>query len=260
MLSFLSLDTLPLEWLTAGLLEPSTALALLLVSAIASFITAAFGIGGGVLLLATLASVLPVSALIPVHGLIQLGSNGNRALMTRQHVDWQMVKFFSIGAMAGALIASLIVIQLPLQIIQLAVAGFILFLIWGPKPQKRELTPNGRMLAGGMTTLASMFVGATGPLVAGFVHRGDYDKLTHTATFATCMTFQHCLKGAVFMGVGFVFWQWLPFIAAMIAFGILGSWQGLKLLNRIPARHFKRIFRVVITAMAVRLVWQAVGS
>ena len=253
------LDSLPLDWLTSGLLEPATALVLLLVSAMASFITAAFGIGGGVLLLVTLASVLPVSALIPVHGLIQLGSNGNRALMTRQHVDWHMVKFFSIGAIAGAVIASLIVVQLPLNIIQLAVAGFILFLVWGPKPQKRELTAGGRMLAGGLTTLASMFVGATGPLVAGFVHRGDYDKLTHTATFATCMTFQHCLKGVVFMSVGFVFWQWLPFITAMIVFGIFGSWLGLKLLDRIPAHHFKRIFRVVITAMAIRLMWQAVG-
>lgn len=253
-------DSIPLDWLTAGLLEPSTAVILLLVSALASFITAALGIGGGVLLLATLASAIPIAALIPVHGLIQLGSNGNRALMTRPHVDWQMVKYFAIGAVIGALVASLIVVQLPLQMIQLAVAGFILFLIWGPKPKKRELSVYGRMMAGGLTTLASMFVGATGPLVAGFVHRGDYDKLTHTATFATCMTFQHCLKGVVFIGVGFAFWQWLPFVATMIASGAVGSWLGLKALNRIPAHHFKRIFRIVITAMAIRLIWQAVGT
>ncbi len=253
------IEHVTLDWLTAGLLEPSTALMLLLVSTLASFITAALGIGGGMLLLVTLASALPIAALIPVHGLIQLGSNGNRALMTRQHVDWPMVKFFSIGALAGALVASLIVVQLPLQAIQLSVAGFILFLVWGPKPQKHDLSSHGRMAAGGFTTLVSMFVGATGPLVAGFVHRSNYDKLTHTATLATCMTFQHCLKGLVFITVGFAFWQWLPFIAAMIISGTVGSWLGLKALNRIPATHFQRIFRAIITLMALRLVWQAIG-
>lgn len=252
-------DFIPLDWLTAGQLDTSTILILLLVSATASFITAAFGIGGGVLLLVTLTSALPISALIPVHGLIQLGSNGNRALMTRSHIDWSMVKYFSLGAIVGALLASLIVVQLPLQAIQLAVASFILFLVWGPKPKKQELSARGRTVAGALTTLISMFVGATGPLVAAFVHRGDYDKLTHTATLATCMTFQHCLKGAVFIGVGFVFWQWLPFVAAMIIFGLLGSWLGLKLLNRIPTEYFKRIFRIVITAMAIRLIWQALA-
>ncbi len=246
-----------MTWLGAGWLEPSVVLLLLLVSVLASFMTAAFGIGGGVLLLVSLASILPVSALIPVHGLIQLGSNGNRAVMTRHHIDWSMVKFFGVGAVLGAVLASLIVVQLPLQWIQLAVAGFILFLVWGPKPQKQELSVPGRVISGGVTTLVSMFVGATGPLVAGLVHRGSYDKMTHTATFASCMTLQHCLKGGVFVSVGFAFWQWLPFISVMIVAGVVGSWLGLKALDRIPAVYFKGIFRVVITLMALRLAWQA---
>ena len=41
-------------------------------SLVTSFITAAFGIGGGVVLLVFLALVLPPVALIPVHGIVQL--------------------------------------------------------------------------------------------------------------------------------------------------------------------------------------------
>ena len=104
-----------------------------------SFITAAAGIGGGVMLLAILATTLPPIALIPVHGLVQLGSNGNRAWMTRAHIDWSMVKFFGIGALFGAISASFVVIQLPLYLIQLCVALFILFLVWGPKPKKQQM-------------------------------------------------------------------------------------------------------------------------
>ena len=53
---------------------------LCLASFLGSFITVAFGIGGGALLLALMASMLPPIALIPIHGIIQLGTNATRAL------------------------------------------------------------------------------------------------------------------------------------------------------------------------------------
>lgn len=246
-----------MEWLLANSIDPGTALLLIMTAGLTSFMTAALGIGGGVMLLAVMASVMPVSALIPVHGLVQLGSNGNRALMTRRHIDWHMLKFFSIGAVMGATVASVVVVQLPLMIIQLAVAGFILFLVWGPKPRNRDMSNTGRMTAGAFTTFITMFVGATGPLVAGFVHRNAYDKLQLTSTFAACMTFQHSLKALVFSAVGFAFWQWLPLTILMIASGAGGTWIGLKVLNRIPAEKFRLAFKVIVTLLAIRLLWQA---
>ena len=68
-----------------ALLPPEIGVALFLgligASFIASFITAAFGIGGGVLLLAVLAALMPPAALIPVHGVVQLGSNALRLML-----------------------------------------------------------------------------------------------------------------------------------------------------------------------------------
>lgn len=245
------------ELLGAGVLDLGTALFLVLVAGFTSFLTAAVGIGGGVLLLALMASVMPIQALIPVHGLVQVGSNGSRTWMTRQHIDWAMVKFFLLGALGGAICASFIVVQLPLELIQFSVALFILYLVWGPKPSKHEVSAKGRVAAGAVTTLISMFVGATGPLVAGYVHRQAYEKFAATATFACCMTFQHLLKMLVFSFVGFAFWQWLPLVVAMVLAGFVGTWLGLKLLNRIPAQHFKKLFRLLITVLALRLLWQA---
>lgn len=58
----------------AGLLPPdmtlAATLALLGASFGTSFVTAAFGIGGGALLIAILASVLPPAVLIPIHGVV----------------------------------------------------------------------------------------------------------------------------------------------------------------------------------------------
>ncbi len=243
-------------WLPELISIPTLAL-LVATAAFASFLTAAMGIGGGVLLLAVMATVLPPVALIPVHGLVQMGSNGGRAWLTRHHADWQMVAYFSLGALAGAGAASLVVVQLPLQWIQLCVAAFILYLVWGPKPPPLALSNRRRVLFGGLTTLVSMFVGATGPLVAGVVHRQDYDKLALTATFSSCMTIQHLLKLLVFSLAGFAFWQWLPLILLLVVAGFAGTWLGLRLLHRIPGELFSKLFRWVITLLALRLLWQS---
>ncbi|SFF84141.1 sulfite exporter TauE/SafE family protein [Neptunomonas qingdaonensis] len=229
-------------------------------SAFTSMMTAAVGIGGGVLLLAIMAQILPVQALIPVHGLVQLGSNGNRAYMTRQHIDWKMSRLFILGAVVGAVISVWIVIQLPLDVIRLSVAFFILFLVWGPKPKAVTLSNVKLVIAGGVTTIISAFVGATGPLVAAFVHRRNMEKLPTVATFAACMSFQHMLKAMVFVTVGFAFQDWFFVIVLMIISGAVGTWVGLHLLKSLSADLFKQLFRWVVTALALRLSWQVLFS
>lgn len=248
------------ELFTAGVLEPLTAAGLILLAGFTSFVTGAMGLGGGMLLLVVMASTMPIAALIPVHGLVQLGSNASRAVMTFKHLDRTMFRYFALGTVLGAAVASLVVVQLPLTLIQLAIAVFLLLMVWGIKPKTRETSPRGSVVAGALTTFLSMFVGASGPMVASVVFRNGYNKLTHTATFATCMTFQHSLKAIVFTFVGFAFWQWLPLVLAMIASGAIGTWLGLKLLNRIPADKFRLLFKIILTVLALRLLYQALAS
>ena len=232
-------------------------LALVATSALTSLLTAVMGIGGGVLLLAVMATLLPPLALIPVHGLVQFGSNANRALMTRAHIHWPMVIRFSAGALLGALLASRMLVQLPVEWIQRAVALFILYMVWGPKPAKAVVSALRTFAAGSLTTVLSMFVGATGPLVAAFIHRLGKDKLATVATFSACMSFQHLLKAVVFGAVGFSFADWLLPVLLMIASGALGTWLGLKLLRKAPDAWFKRGFALLVTLLALRLLWQS---
>lgn len=246
-------------WLPDGLSNIDLVF-LISMSAFTSMMTAAVGIGGGVLLLAIMAQMIPVQALIPVHGLVQLGSNGNRAYMTRQHIDWQMSRLFILGAVLGAVISVWVVVQLPLDIIRLSVAFFVLFLVWGPKPKAVILSNCKLVFAGTVTTIISAFVGATGPLVAAFVHRQNMDKLPTVATFAACMSFQHLLKAMVFLSVGFAFQDWLLVILLMIASGALGTWVGLHFLKELSADVFKQLFRWVVTLLALRLCWQVFFS
>lgn len=171
------------------------ALMLVLSSVFTSMITASLEAGGGLLLLLLMALWLPPAALVPVHGMIQLGSNGGRVLLTWRSIDWRLIAAFAPGVLVGAL------------------------------------------LAAALTSFASMFVGATGPLVAAFVKQVHSDRFATVATFATAMTLQHVPKALVFGFAGFVFLDWLAFIAAMVLAGLAGTWIGIRLLRQITDRR-----------------------
>lgn len=246
------------ELLLPAVLSPLTALALIAASAVTSAITASLGIGGGVLLLAIMAIVLPPAAIVPVHGMVQLGSNAGRAAMTLRHINLRVIAWFAPGVLLGAWLGSLFLIDLPLSLIQLCIAGFILLLCWGPPIPKMATGPLGTLTAAGLTTFISLFVGATGPLVAAFVKQQQQgDRFSTVATFAAAMCLQHTPKAIVYGAAGFVFAEWLGLIILMVLAGTLGTWLGLRMLRRLTDRRFALAFNVLLTLLALRLIWQA---
>lgn len=239
----------------------ASVLALLLASAcLTSALTASLGAGGGVMLLAIMAQVLPPQVIIPVHGVVQMGSNLGRAAMSWRHIDWRAVGCFSPGALIGALIGSAVLVSLPPKIIYLTIAAFTLYLCWGPALPRLALRPAGVFAAGGVTTFITLFAGATGPLVAAFIKQIHTDRFRTVATFAAAMSVQHGFKAAVFQGAGFDLLQWVALIGAMILCGVAGTWIGLHLLKRMQDAHFARLFNLVLTALALRLIWQALTA
>jgi len=238
-----------------------SSLFLIVFAGITSAVTASIGVGGGVLLLAILALLLPPAVIIPVHGMVQLGSNLNRALMTIKDIDWKLLAAFAPGAFLGAGLASLFLVDLPMHLLQLTIAGFILFLTWGPKVPALALGRSGTFFAALITTFISMFAGATGPLVAAFVkqqHQGH--RFRTVANFAAAMSVQHLPKALVFGAAGFVFADWLGLIALMIISGALGTWLGLRLLSKLSNQKFALVINSVLTLLAVRLIWSAFFS
>lgn len=241
-------------------LSPALAAGLMLASMITSMITASLGAGGGLLLLVLMALWIPPAAIIPVHGMVQLGSNVGRATLTWRHTDWRAMAAFAPGVLVGAGIGAWLLVDLPEHLWQLTIAGFVLYLCWGPALPKGAFGRTGIFAASALTSFASLFVGATGPLVAAFIKQMHQDRFRTVATFATAMSLQHAPKALVFGLAGFVFHEWLPFILGMITFGFAGTWVGLHLLKNLQNRHFHRIFNLVLTLLALRLLWQAVQS
>ena len=85
-------------------------------------------------------------------------------------------------------------------------------------------------------------------------------RLEHVASHAACMTLQHALKVVAFGLLGFAYGPWLPLILAMILTGFVGTLLGRSLLIRTGDDRFHRVLSIVLTLLALRLLWSGLGG
>ncbi|SMY06276.1 sulfite exporter TauE/SafE family protein [Flavimaricola marinus] len=237
--------------------DPLVATGLLAASFAGSFVTVAFGIGGGVLLLAVMASLMPPAALIPVHGVVQLGSNLFRALLLRAHVHWPPVAVFVAGSVVGVAVGGVVAINLPPAVVQIGIGGFVIYSVLSSPPV--WLSRQG-LVIGALSSFLSMFFGATGVFVANFVKSLNLPRQTHVATHATLMTCQHLLKIVTFGVLGFAFGPWVLFILAMIGAGFLGTVIGRRVLISMSDTGFRQALNVILVLLSIRLIFTGIAQ
>jgi uncharacterized membrane protein YfcA len=238
-------------------IAPLTALILLMTSFAGSFITISFGIGGGGLLLAVMASFLPPAALVPVHGVVQFGSNAGRTAMMFRHIQWWALWWFAAGIVAGIVVGASIAVAIPPAVIQIGVGLFLIWTVFARAPVWMRDWP---FVTGTITSILSMAFGASGPFVATYVKSLQLDRHKHVATMASLLSLQHLLKSLAFGVLGFAFVDWAPFIAAMILCGLAGTWTGKRVLNRMSDRRFKQALDLILLLLAARLIWAGVTT
>ncbi|SLN37340.1 sulfite exporter TauE/SafE family protein [Roseisalinus antarcticus] len=223
-------------------------------SALGSFITAAFGIGGGALLLAVMAIVMPSAALIPVHGAVQLGSNASRVALFWRHIHGAALPGFALGAVVGSVAGGLIAVDLPASVVQAGVGCFVIFSVLARPPAWLRNMP---VVAGVVSSFLTMFFGATGLFVASYARARGLDRAGFVGTQAALMTMQHGLKLLVFGLLGFAYADWAGVIALMIAAGGLGTLTGRMVLVRTDEALFARILDILMLLISLRLIWGA---
>lgn len=232
--------------------------------ALASFFTTFLGVvtgtAGGLVLLALMALVFPPAVLIPLHTVVQLGAGSSRTVIMWRYVLRGALLPFLAGAVVGAGLGAQIFVTLPTAALQGILGAFILILAWLPN-LARFGPPRGRFAVLGFgSTFLGMFVSATGTLLAPFIAGASPDRRNHAATMAALMAIVHITKLVAFGFLGIAIGAYAPLIVAMITTAALGNWVGSRTLDRVPERAFRIVFQVLLTGLAVRLLWVAAGG
>jgi uncharacterized membrane protein YfcA len=233
------------------------------VSLLTSIVSGIMGMAGGMLLLAVMLLRLEPALAIPLHGIVQLVSNGSRALFLRRHVRWPAVWRFAWPLLPGGALGMWLLGYVPPSGSRIAIGAFVLASTWlksffmiGRDDRATRALPIGGALVGFFSTL----VGATGPLLGPFVLALELGSQGTIATLAACQIFQHASKVALFGLRGFNITRYLPPSALLCVCSILGSAIGTRLLDQMPQKHFKLSIKLVLTALALQQLYVGITS
>ncbi|NVJ54029.1 MAG: sulfite exporter TauE/SafE family protein [Campylobacteraceae bacterium] len=219
-----------------------------------STVAGVVGLGGGMILIAVLPSFLPINALVPVHGLTQLSSNLSRAVFGYKDVQVEVIPKFLIGSLAGVSFFAIILYFVSLTYIPLFIGFYILLSLWSQKFNNKIKKFESYYLIGFIQSGFSIVVGATGPLATTLLVKDYNDKHTVVATAAALMSITHLLKVFAFMIFGFVFFDYISILIAMIIGAIAGSYAGTKLRDKIDGKKFMLALKIILSIMAIKLI------
>lgn len=228
-----------------------------------SILSAIVGMAGGITLLAVMLLFLEPLEAIPLHGVVQLVSNGSRTWIQRTHVDRGIVLRYALPLLPMGLLGLLLAETMPPALTRALIGVFVLAATWAPGAllmgtHPEQVDPNRRfVLLGGVVGVLNMAVGATGPLIAPFFLNLGLTRQALVGTKAACQTAGHLAKIIVFGVAGFAFASFAPMLALLSVAVVVGTWIGSRLLDRVSESAFVPLYKTVLTLIAVRLVvWE----
>jgi uncharacterized membrane protein YfcA len=225
-----------------------------------SMLSAIVGMAGGIILLSVMLLFLEPLVAIPLHGVIQLVSNGSRTLIQRAHVRWRIIGFYCVLLLPMSVVGLHIARSFSPSSARLLIGVFVLVATWAPAllllgahPERSE--PRRRfLLLGGVVGAVNMTVGATGPLIAPFFLNLGLSRQGIIGTKAASQTLGHLVKIAVFGFAGFAYPEYALVLALLCVMVIAGTWLGSRLLEYVNELWFTRLFKTALTLVALRLI------
>ncbi len=231
-----------------------------------AMLSAVVGMAGGITLLSVMLLFFEPLVAIPIHGVVQLVSNSSRTFVQRKHVDWKILWHYSAMLVPMGFVGLTVAQSLPPSVTRALIGTFVLIATWKPgwlligtHPERAD-THRRFFVLGAVVGVLNMTIGAAGPLIAPFFLRIGLTRQALIGTKAACQAAGHLVKIAVFGIAGFVFADYAVPLALLSLSVIAGTWIGSQLLDRVSERWFKRLYRGVLTLIALRLViWEGMA-
>lgn len=235
-------------------------------------VSAILGMGGGILLLATMFCFMAHADAIPTHAAVQLVSNSTRILAYLGSVDWSVFRRFVLGSVPGSLVAVGLITamgRLDNSEPYLKTLIGVYILVATHLPKNEAATSAGTWwdwpLMGLVAGSAAILVGAAGPLIAPLFARRAFVKERLIATKATCQMFLHLAKIPAFVyiryaaahGEQLMFSKFqfrdLGLLAALMAVATIpGTLFGKRLLHHVSERAFIVFFKAALTLAGLK--------
>lgn len=220
---------------------------------VAAFINASFATGGVYIMLAVVSAVLPLTVTIPLLPALALPSLFARIFLFREHINKSIVKAFVIGSIFGVLLGGQIFVSLDERVISLAIGSLILFITWWPNISVKLPRFNVFSYIGFSHSFIGTLFGVGGILQPAIL-RTSMTQAQITGTLAACLFIMDIFKISSYVHNGFSYIPYTYPLMIAILLGFLGAWLGKRISVSISQNTFRRVFKLIITLVAIRLL------
>jgi uncharacterized membrane protein YfcA len=235
---------------------PSVAiLALFAVSAlVTSFISGILCMAGGMILMGILLAAVPLPVAMMLHGITQLASNGWRAFMWRNEVDWRVFRGYLYGALITTALFAVVkvVVSKPVALIAMGFSPFLTLAL--PEKLHLNVERKGHSTACGfICSSLALTAGVSGPILDVFFVRSRMNRHAVIATKAMTQSLSHILKIAYFGAfVAVEGGNVHPALAAMmVVLAFVGTSLSRHVVSRLTDESFRMWTRWTVMVLGV---------
>lgn len=247
-------------------LSSSVAILVLLCVLLTSILSGVVGMAGGMILIAVLVTVLPVTSAMILHGTVQSIANGSRFWFLRSNMVWTVIPPYLLGTtiVFAGFVFTTIIPRPALVLLLVGTFPWIARLV--PRLSGLDIAkPSHAFACGVSVTLAQLLTGASGPLLDVFYLKSSLNRYQIVATKAFTQTLGHLIKLVYYGGMASIAVDALDplltpgFIIGSVSLAVAGTWIGTRFLDRVNEAAFRtvtgRIILIVGTLAIVKGAW-----
>jgi uncharacterized membrane protein YfcA len=227
---------------------------------VTSIISGIFGMAGGLVLMLALGVMLPVQSAMVLHGITQFFSNGWRAVIWRQWIDWKIIGLYGLGALPAIAIPIFLayVPDKPVMLITLGLVPYVAAAL--PVRWALDATKPWHAVACGFSVAGlQLIAGVAGPLLDTFFVRTKLDRRAVVATKAATQAISHTLKvgyyGTLLSQVPAL---GLDVYGAAVAAALVGTTLAGSVLEKMSNENFRRWTKTIVLVIGGISVAQGV--
>jgi uncharacterized membrane protein YfcA len=215
------------------------------------------GFGGGLIVLPIMIWIFGPKEAVPILAVTQSIAMVTRVWFNWQEVDWQLARWFWVGAIPVTTLSSLLFVIVPGDILRRMIGGLMLLLVMQAHTRfKDKLKPKlkGFIWVGAGSGFVNGFLGVGGGIIAPFFINYGVRGTSYIGTFSVIALVTQTIKLTVFgranlLGPHVI---GLGLLLGILAF--VGSFLGRRLVGHLPERGFDLLVESVLGVSGLLLL------
>lgn len=188
-----------------------------------------------------------------------IAGNAGAVVFFRHNLDKKLILLFGVPGVILTIFGAYFVTYISQNTLQVFLGVFLLiFSIYSLlKPNfKVSADPKNTIIGGSLSGLLQGLMGIGGPLRGAFLISYGLKKYRYIATLAVIAVAIDLTRIPIYLANNLLEPQYYYYIPPLIIIGVLGSYTGKKIVNRIPQNIFKKIVLIAIAATSVLLIYK----